>query len=303
LEDLVSSGELEKRSAWRTLRDLFVHLRLHFQLLLAPIYLWGYFLGGGRPDRDFWLGFVAFHAFLYGGATAFNSYYDRDRGPVGGLSRPPQVRSALLPFSLVVQILGGVLAASVNWLFLAIYVAMFLLGIAYSHPRVRLKKRPLVGLATVGLGQGVLASWGGWVCARPSLAALNSFDWAGILAVTLITVGFYPITQIYQIEEDRGRGDTTFAAWAGAAGAFKFALVLQAAALVLLVGLIYRLMGTAEAVLVAVLYGALLGYVLHWARTFRDEEIMTNFRRVMAINTLTSAGFALLISLHLFGYV
>jgi 4-hydroxybenzoate polyprenyltransferase len=299
---LASSGELQNRSAWGTVRDLFVHLRLHFQLLLAPIFLWGYFLGGGRPDRDFWLGFVAFHAFLYGGATAFNSYYDRDRGPVGGLSRPPQVRSELLPFSLVVQIVGGLLAALVNWLFLAIYAAMFWLGIAYSHPRVRLKKRPLVGLATVGLGQGVLASLGGWVCAQPNLAALNRVDWAGILAVTLITIGFYPITQIYQIEEDRARGDKTFAAWAGAPGAFTFALVLQAAALVLLVGLIYRLMGTVEAALVVVLYAALLGYVLRWARTFRDEEIMANFRRVMAINTLTSAGFALLISLHLFGY-
>jgi 4-hydroxybenzoate polyprenyltransferase len=303
LEDLASSGELQNRSAWGTLRDLFVHLRLHFQLLLAPIFLWGYFLGGRLPDKDFWLGFVAFHAFLYGGATAFNSYYDRDQGPVGGLSKLPQIRSELLPFSLGIQIVGGLVAGLVNWLFLAIYAAMFWLGIAYSHPRVRLKKRPLVGLATVGLGQGVLASLGGWVCAQPNLAALNALDWAGILAVTLITIGFYPITQIYQIEEDRARGDTTFAAWAGAAGAFKFALVLQAAALVLLVGLIYRLMGTVEAVLVAVLYAALLGYVLHWARTFRDEEIMANFRRVMAINTLTSAGFALLISLHLFGYV
>jgi 4-hydroxybenzoate polyprenyltransferase len=303
LEDLASSGGLQKRSGWGTVRDLLVHLRLHFQLLLAPIFLWGYFLGGGRPDRDFWLGFVAFHVFLYGGATAFNSYYDRDRGPVGGLSRPPQVASQLLPFSLAVQIVGGLLAAWVNPPFLAIYAAMFGLGVAYSHPRLRLKKRPLVGLATVGLGQGVLASLGGWACAQADLAALNAFDWAGVLAVTLITIGFYPITQIYQIEEDRARGDTTFAAWAGARGAFRFALVLQAAALALLVGLIYRLMGTAEAVLVAVLYGALLGYVLGWARTFRDEDIMANFHRVMAINTLTSAGFALLISLHLFGAV
>ena len=209
----------------------------------------------------------------------------------------------LLPFSLGVQILGGFLATLVNWLFLAIYAAMFLLGIAYSHPRVRLKKRPLIGLATVGLGQGVLACLGGWACAQPSLATLSPVGWAGILAVTLVTIGFYPITQIYQIEEDRARGDTTFAAWAGASEAFAFALVLQTTALVLLVSVVDRLMGTAEAVLVALLYGALLGYVLGWSRDFRNEEIMANFRRVMAINTLTSAGFALLIGLYLFGYL
>jgi 4-hydroxybenzoate polyprenyltransferase len=301
LEDLASSGELQKHSVWETLGALFVHLRLHFQLLLAPIFMWGYFLGDRQPDLDFWLGFVSFHACLYAGATAFNSYYDRDRGPVGGLARPPQVPPLLLPFSLGVQIVGGLLAALVNGSFLAIYAAMFLLGIAYSHPRVRLKKRPLVGLATVGLGQGVLASLGGWACAQPNLTGLEPLDWAGILAVTLITVGFYPITQIYQIEEDRARGDTTLAAWAGPSGAFAFALFVQAAALVLLISVIDRLMGPAEAVLVGVLYGALLGYTLGWSRDFSEEEVMANFRRVMGINTLTSTGFALLIGLHLFG--
>ena len=54
--------------------SLLAHLRLHFQLLLAPIFLWGYFLSGVRTPADFWLAFVAFHIFLYGGITAFNSY-------------------------------------------------------------------------------------------------------------------------------------------------------------------------------------------------------------------------------------
>ena len=35
---------------------------------------------------------------------------------------------------------------------------------------------------------------------------------------SVVPIGFYPITQIYQAEEDRTRGDQTFAAWAGADG-------------------------------------------------------------------------------------
>jgi len=46
------------------------------------------------------IAFVALHVFLYAGATAFNSYYDRDEGPVGGLERPPPVLPALLPVAL-----------------------------------------------------------------------------------------------------------------------------------------------------------------------------------------------------------
>ena len=80
------------------MRTLFVHLRLHFQLLLAPVFLWGWLLAGGGLSRSVVLGFISFHVFLYSGATAFNSYYDRDIGPVGGLERPPGVVPTLLPF-------------------------------------------------------------------------------------------------------------------------------------------------------------------------------------------------------------
>ena len=53
---------------------LLVHLRLPFQLLLAPVFLWGFVLAGGQVDGRFWLAFVAVHLCLYGGTTAYNSY-------------------------------------------------------------------------------------------------------------------------------------------------------------------------------------------------------------------------------------
>src|SRR5262249_17600688 len=95
-----------------TARTRLVHLRLPFQLLLAPVFLWGLALGGGGVTVPVLLGFVAFHLFLYGGAPAFNSYYDRDSGPVGGLERPPPVVPELLPFSLALQAAGWLLAAT-----------------------------------------------------------------------------------------------------------------------------------------------------------------------------------------------
>jgi 1,4-dihydroxy-2-naphthoate octaprenyltransferase len=282
------------------IRHLLIHLRLHFQILLAPIFIWGYFLAGGRPDRDFWLAFVAFHIFLYGGITAFNSYYDRDEGPVGGLAKPPPVTRALLPFSLVVQGLGIILAAWVNSSFLAIYLMIFGLGLAYSHPLTRLKSRPLAGLFTVGLGQGVLASLGGWVTARPELSQVDGLSWVGILAITLTTMGFYPLTQIYQIEEDLERGDLTFAAWRGPKGTFRFAIGVQAVAALLLVGVVAQVLGWANALVVAVVYGILAAATIHWSRTFDGARILENYRRIMVINTISSLGFMSFIALHLF---
>jgi 4-hydroxybenzoate polyprenyltransferase len=298
--DLASSEEPRSHSIWDLLRNLFVHLRLHFQLMLAPIFLWGYFLSGAQPGLNFWLGLVAFHVFLYGGATAFNSYYDQDKGPIGGLFAPPPVMKALMPLSLGVQLIGALIAAFVNLDFLAIYALMFLMGIGYSYPRIRIKRRPVAGLVTVGLGQGVLASLGGWVCGGASLASLGCIEWMGVMAVTLVTVGFYPLTQIYQIEEDRSRGDWTLAVWMGPRKTFMFSLILQALAVVLLVAIINQRMGVLEAIWVAIFYGGLLVYTLFWGRDFRTDEILNNFRKVMAINGLTSFGFAFLLVLYLF---
>jgi len=296
----VSSAEAENLEIKAVLLNLIIHMRLHFQLLLAPIFLWGYFLTGATPQGDFWIGFIAFHIFLYSGMTAFNSYYDRDRGPVGGLSKPPPVTRALLPFSIVIQILGAILAAQVNLFFFVIYAIIFLLGVAYSHPKIRLKKRPIVGLVTVGVGQGVLASLGGWVCGQPDLAGFEFLDWMGILAVTLVTVGFYPITQIYQIEEDGSRGDLTFAAWAGPGKTFIFGITVQFLAAFLLIYLILQLMGVVETILVAIFYSGLLVYTAYWGKNYRRADVLNNFRRVMMINSATSFGFSVIITAYLF---
>ena len=278
---------------------LLAHLRLHFQLLLAPIFLWGYFLSGVRAPADFWLAFVAFHIFLYGGITAFNSYYDRDRGPVGGMRVPPPVTEPLLPFSLVVLITGALLAAAVNATFLAIYLAIMALGLAYSHPAIRLKARPLIGLATVGVGQGMLASLGGWASADPDLRTVDPVGWLGILGATLVTVGFYPITQSYQVEEDLARGDLTFAAWAGPSRALAFSIGVQALGAGLLAVTIAQRLDPILAALVVGFYAVLLIVTAAQANEFQQLNVMRQQRRVMVLNTIMSGGFTLFIAANL----
>jgi 1,4-dihydroxy-2-naphthoate octaprenyltransferase len=282
------------------LGGLLAHLRLHYQLLLAPIYLWGTFLSEIPVRVDFWLGFGAFHLFLYGGATAYNSYYDRDRGPVGGRSVPPPVTRALLPFSIAVQAVGAVLAATVNTTFLILYLAMLAMGIAYSHPSVRLKARPQVGLATVALGQGVLACLGGWTSGSPDLSSMDPVGGLGILAATLVTVGFYPITQAYQIEEDRARGDITFAVWAGPRRTFAFAIAVQALGAALLGFTIAARLDLGRAVLVVGFYAIVLVATAQLGRLFAGLTVIERFKRIMALNAIMSGGFLIFVALHLF---
>lgn len=284
----------------QTLTNCVVHLRLNYQILLAPIFLWGYLLGGGRPDARFWLAFISLHLFLYGGTTAFNSYYDRDEGPVGGLEKPPPAQAALLPFSLIMQATGALLAAFVSLPFLLIYLAIFVMATAYSLPAIRLKSRPVLGLMTVGIGQGILAALAGWVVAQPAQPVPNLAASLGILAVALVTVGFYPVTQIYQIEEDLARGDITFAAWAGPTRTFAFSIAVQTSAALMLAAIIYMELGLWQALLVGLFYGVLLYATIRWALHFDPANVLGNYRRVMRINRVTSLGFLGFLALHLF---
>ena len=282
-------------------RNFVIHLRLRFQILLAPIFLWGFFLADGNVYApDFWLAFVAFHLCLYGGTTAFNSYYDRDEGPVGGLETPPPVAEALLPLSLALQAAGALMIVLVNGVVAALYGVIFVLATAYSYPGIRLKARPYGGLLVVALGQGGLAALAGWATAQGTLSTLTPLDWIGILAATLITGGFYPLTQIYQVDEDLARGDRTFAAVSGPRRTFTFALTALSVAAVLLIAVLGVRTGWGWAALVGVFYAALIGAIARWARTYDSAAVLTNFRRIMRMYTITSSGFLAFLLLQLF---
>jgi len=277
-------------------RSVLIHLRLHFQLLLAPVFLWGWLIAGGGFSWPIAVAFVALHMFLYAGATAFNSYYDRDVGPVGGLEHPPPIVAALLPVSLAMKLVGLVLAALVNLPFMVVYAAFALLSIAYSQPRIRLKADPWASLLTVGLGQGVLAFLAAWAAARGELGSAVNFDGAvGAAAATLLILALYPLTQLYQVEEDAARGDRTIAVVGGPRLCFAFSLVCQALGGAAMLALVLGRYGPLDALLVLVGLCAQAAVVAWWSVRFDPRAVLLNFRRVSMLNRAS----ALLLGLYL----
>jgi 4-hydroxybenzoate polyprenyltransferase len=270
-------------------KSLVVHLRLHFQLLLAPVFLWGWLVAGGGLSTAVLLGFVSFHAFLYSGATAFNSYYDRDEGPVGGLEHPPQVVPALLPFALAVQAIGWLLAFFVNLPFWLAYAAFGALSFAYSHPRVRLKAHPLSSLVVVGAGQGALAFLGAWAATRGEVASAWSVEGAlGAASSVFLILGLYPLTQLYQIDEDANRGDRTIVVAWGPRRSFLFAVTCTIAGGVLMLTLLARRFGAVDTLVVGLGLAAQVAILLWWARHFDAAQVRANYRRVMRLNTVNA---------------
>lgn len=139
-----------RREFWH----FFVHLRCHYQVLVAS----GVYLLGGlyQPDFElplFALQFVNVHVLLLGGATVYNSFFDRDEGPIGGLRHPPPLAAWTHPASVIVQFIGLLLGLLAGPLFVAVYAVSALL-FGYTVPRLiggrgsRTRAWSLSGLAT-----------------------------------------------------------------------------------------------------------------------------------------------------------
>lgn len=201
----------------KEIQNFVIHLRLHYQLLILS---GGYLLGGLYVSSIEWtaflIQFVNVHVFLNGGITAYNSFWDKDEGPIGGLKAPPPMTGWMHPASIGVQIVGLVIAWPQGPTFIALYVITMTLSIAYSWPGLRWKGHPVLSLVAVGIGTGTNTFLMGYLAAGgPGLSPLMAAAAAG---VALLLLSLYPVSQIFQIEEDRARGDTTFATRFGLRG-------------------------------------------------------------------------------------
>ncbi len=187
-----------------------LHLRLHYQFFILS----GAFLMGGLLSENFHLNwffvqFVNVHLLLFGGATAYNSFWDRDEGPVGGLQNPPKMRPWMWLASLFIQMIGLLIALPMGTLFVALYALSMLFFWLYSSPWTRWKGRPFKSLIAIGLSTGFNSVLMGYIAAGNMTPGF--FIWIVAAGVTLILLSLYPVSQLYQQQEDQRRGDRTFA--------------------------------------------------------------------------------------------
>jgi 4-hydroxybenzoate polyprenyltransferase len=158
------------------------------------------------------LGLVLWVVFLNGGTLAINSAFDRDEGDIGYLRSPPPVPRHLFAFGMALLAAGGALALLMPPAYVAAYAACFVMSVAYSVPPFRLKAVAGADWLINMVGFGALTPFAGWastgrVADRPAVLVFAAF--APLFAA------LYPLTQIYQFEEDRGRGDRTLALMLG----------------------------------------------------------------------------------------
>ncbi len=202
-----------------------LHLRPRAWPIVAAHMSVGFLLANGLGLssgglRQWLLAAIAWAVLGNGGTLALNSVFDRDGGDIGYLDDPPPVPRGLLSFSIAVLLAGWLVAALVGRTFFVAYTICFALSVLYSVPPFRAKARAGFDVLINSVGFGGLTVFAGW-------AALAKPLTAPILAVSggffFLFAGFYPLTQIYQMDEDRSRGDSTLALALGRPKALLFA--------------------------------------------------------------------------------
>jgi 1,4-dihydroxy-2-naphthoate octaprenyltransferase len=256
----------------------------------------GAFLGGARPTGDILLAFAAVHVGIYGGMTAFNSYYDRDRGPIGLLKHPELASGFVRDAAVVLQLAAVVILFLVRPLSAFPAAALVAMGIAYSHPRWRWKRSLWASLLAVGVGQGMLAFAVGYLSAgAPVTGMLDPRVLLGAIGSSVVTLSLYPVTQVYQVDEDRARGDRSLAVVLGWRPALLISGLLLGAGVTLIAA---ALVGRIAPVWFWILAAGVLGmwFLLYlWSRRFNSLDAYANHDWALGLGAMASAGFWILI--------
>jgi hypothetical protein len=272
------------RSAW-------LHLRIPFSYFLLPVFLFALAVSPNfNGPRIGWV-FLIMHFFLYPASNGFNSYFDKDEKSIGGLKNPPPVNKGLyylsLLFDLIAITLGFLKVNPTFALMLLIYGAV---SKAYSHPSIRLKKYPITGWIITGLFQGIFTFLMCYVGLNDFAIedSLQSNVLIGGILTTIMLWANYPLTQVYQHEEDLKRGDITLSLKLGIRGTFLFSMICFTLAAVGFLFFFNRFYEGKYSIWFLFALMPVLMYFMYWfSRVYRDQ-VYANYRHTMLLNFISA---------------
>jgi 4-hydroxybenzoate polyprenyltransferase len=232
----VRSRELGYRVLGRRL-DYVLHLRPAEWPIVAVHAATGAVLAIGLPGlpvtdlRPVWLGLALWVICLNGGTLAINSAFDRDEGDIAYLREPPNPPPHLFTFGAALMVFGLGVAAALPLVYWQAYACCVGLSLLYSVPPMRLKAVAGIDWFINMWGFGTITPFAGWAATGAPVTAVGE---TVLLAFCPLFAGLYPLTQLYQLEEDQRRGDRTLASVLGPRGS----LALSIGSVVLAFGLL-----------------------------------------------------------------
>jgi 1,4-dihydroxy-2-naphthoate octaprenyltransferase len=267
------------------------HLRITFSFNLLPIFLFALAI---TPQSINWIDalvlFFCWHFFIYPASNGFNSYFDKDKESIAGIKYPPKVTKELYYFSIALDSIGILLALCID-LPTAISMLLYsLISKAYSHPSIRLKKRPIVSWIIVSVFQGYfvfcVTYWA--IQDLPISILTTSMIQIPAFLTTMMLLSAYPITQVYQHKEDRERGDFTLSLRLGVLGTFHFTALGFVITALGYVSYFFYYHDSQTMLLYLILMVPLFMYYIFWYQKVIKSIDLADFEHTMKLNRLSA---------------
>jgi len=274
-------------------RSTLLHLRIPFSFYLLPFFCFALTQVDQVNLLFLIYSFIIIHFLFYPSSNGYNSYYDKDEESIGGLEVPPPVSKELLIVSVVFEAAAVLLALIISWQFSLMVLGISLVSRSYSHPSIRLKKYPVLGLITVALFQGAYT----YVMAYIGISG-KGFEvfhdgkiiWAGALC-SLMLFGSYPMTQIYQHNEDGKRGDLTMSRILGIKGTFIWTGIIFFIVSIGFIFYFYYYYSYFIAFLFPIFLTPTLIYFLTWFRKVLKNDLEADYKSTMKLNLFSAMSF------------
>jgi 1,4-dihydroxy-2-naphthoate polyprenyltransferase len=290
-------------------------LRIPFSFFLMPVFFYALSQVPVINYPKAILIFIILHFIMYPASNGYNSYMDSDDESIGMLEKPPKPTGQLFYLTAVLDIMAVALSLFVNLIFTLCIIANILASRAYSYRGIRLKKYPVTGFLTVIIFQGAITYFMVYHGASgspltshfslfPSSVAHFQIDipFHAMLISSLLFGGFYPLTQIYQHEQDLKDGVQTISYKLGIFGTFVFSGIMYALAEVALFIYFNNRQQLEHFAILQIFFVPVLVYFIYWWRKVTVNRANANFRYSFRMNIVaassTNAAFILLYILN-----
>jgi 1,4-dihydroxy-2-naphthoate octaprenyltransferase len=278
------SNTRNRTSSWR---DAFILMRIPFSIYLMPVF---WFALSNLKTFDNWIAlwiFIIIHVFLYPASNGYNSYFDKDEDSVGGLQSPPPINNELLRLVMIFDATAIFGAWFISPLFAMMILMYTLVSKAYSFEGIRLKKYPIISTTIVTFFQGAFT----YAMVIVGLGAEVTYNTLLFAAISTILIsGSYPLTQIYQHDSDRERGDKTISMTLGIKGTFLFSAFMFALGFALLLITYYQQTRLIAIGILLIASFPIGFYFIRWMWLSWQDEDHVNHRNTMNMNAIASLG-------------
>ncbi len=262
-----------------------LHLRIPFSFLLMPISLLALAQNTDNISSPFIVLFILLHLLIYPSSNGYNSYMDNDTGSIGGIENPPKVPKSMFHISIALDVISlltlYLISGIIPFILLLSYIVASRL---YSFRKIRLKQYPIIGFLTVTLFQGPVI----YILCLSVLNPNFQFDFNVIISIVLsflLIASGYPLSQIYQHEQDKNDKVKTLSLLLGIKGTFIFSSIMFFLIAISMVLLLYRFDSfTVHLIVFIVSFFPVFILFNNWMiKSFKNKE-EANYKNTMEVN-------------------